>query len=57
MKGVYQHCGKRHLHHYAAEFDFRYSNRMAQGVGDVARADRVLGGVTSKRLKYQGTYP
>ena len=21
MKGVYQHCGKQHLHRYAAEFD------------------------------------
>jgi transposase-like protein len=27
MKGVYQHCGEKHLHHYLAEFDFRYSNR------------------------------
>ncbi len=24
MKGVYQHCGERHLHRYLAEFDFRY---------------------------------
>jgi hypothetical protein len=22
MKGVYQYCGKRHLHRYLAEFDF-----------------------------------
>jgi hypothetical protein len=27
MKGVYQHCGEKHLHSYLAEFDFRYSNR------------------------------
>ena len=27
MKGVYQHCGEKHLHRYLAEFDFRYSNR------------------------------
>ena len=25
MIGVYQHCSKRHLHRYLAEFDFRYS--------------------------------
>jgi transposase-like protein len=24
MKGVYQHCGEKHLHRYVAEFDFRY---------------------------------
>ncbi len=24
MKGVYQHCGEKHLHRYLAEFDFRY---------------------------------
>lgn len=26
MKGMYQHCSKQHLHRYAAEFAFRYSN-------------------------------
>jgi transposase-like protein len=29
MVGVYQHCLERHLHRYLAEFDFRYSNRIA----------------------------
>ena len=24
MKGIYQHCGEKHLHRYLAEFDFRY---------------------------------
>jgi ISXO2-like transposase domain len=24
MRGIYQHCGEKHLHHYLAEFDFRY---------------------------------
>jgi hypothetical protein len=28
MKGVYQHCGEKHLHRYLAEFDFRYSNAL-----------------------------
>ena len=27
MRGVYQHCGEKHLHRYLAEFDFRYNNR------------------------------
>ncbi len=31
MKGIYQHCGKEHLHRYVAEFDFRYSNRAGLG--------------------------
>ena len=38
MKGVYQHCGEKHLHRYLAEFDFRYNNRAALGVDNTARA-------------------
>lgn len=53
MKGVYQHCGKKHLHRYMAEYDFRYSNRIALGVNDTARADRALLGIVGKRLKYR----
>ena len=34
MKGIYQHCGKQHLHRYVAEFEFRYNNRIANGVED-----------------------
>ena len=56
MKGVYQHCSEAHLHRYVAEFDFRYSNRVGLGVDDVARADRVLSGVSGKRLTYRTTY-
>lgn len=55
MRGIYQHCDKRHLHRYLAEFDFRYSNRAAVGIGDVARADILLAGVVGKRLTYQTT--
>jgi len=55
MKGVYQHCDQRHLHRYMAEFDFRYSNRVALGIDDTARADNVLRGVVGKRLTYQTT--
>jgi transposase-like protein len=53
MKGVYQHCAEKHLHRYLAEFDFRYSNRVALGVNDVARADRALKGIVGKRLTYR----
>ncbi len=56
MKGVYQHCGKKHLHRYAAEFAFRYSNRVANGVGDAERAGVALRGVSGKRLTYQGPH-
>lgn len=54
MKGVYQHCGKKHLHRYAAEFAFRYSNRIAKGADDAVRADIALVGVKGKRLTYHG---
>ncbi len=36
-----------------AEFDFRYSNRIALGINDVARADHALKGIVGKRLTYQ----
>ena len=55
MRGVYQHCDQRHLHRYAAEFDFRYSNRIATGCDDAERADRILDGAIGKRLTYQTT--
>ena len=53
MRGIYQHCREAHLHRYLAEFDFRYSNRMALGIGDSERADRILTGFVGKRLTYQ----
>jgi transposase-like protein len=55
MKGIYQHCKEKHLHRYLSEFDFRYSNRVALGVDDVARAERALKGVVGKRLTYRTT--
>ena len=54
MKGVYQHCAEKHLHRYLAEFDFRYSNRVAVGVDDQARAGKALKGIVGKRLTYGG---
>jgi transposase-like protein len=56
MRGVYQHCSKKHLHRYLAEFDFRYSNRVALGVDDTTRALTALQGVVGKRLTYRSTY-
>jgi transposase-like protein len=53
MKGVYQHCAKKHLHRYAAEFEFRYNNRAAHGVNDSERASRALEGTKGKRLTYR----
>jgi hypothetical protein len=53
MKGVYQHCSEAHLHRYLAEFDFRYSNRVALGINDEARTIRALKGIEGKRLTYR----
>ena len=53
MKGIYQHCQEKHLHRYLSEYDFRYNNRIALGVGDEARAAVALKGVVGKRLTYK----
>jgi len=53
MRGVYQHCSEKHLHRYLAEFDFRYNNRIALGVDDVARAATLAEGISGKRLTYR----
>ncbi|WP_256806995.1 IS1595 family transposase [Bradyrhizobium sp. Bra64] len=53
MKGVYQHCSEKHLHRYLAEFDFRYSNRVALGIEDGERADLAVKGAAGKRLTYR----
>jgi len=49
MKGIYQHCGKRHLARYLAEFDFRYNHR---DTTDAERATIALKGIGGKRLMY-----
>lgn len=53
MRGVYQHCAKKHLHRYLAEFDFRYNEREANGVDDRSRTDAALRGLRGKRLLYR----
>jgi transposase-like protein len=51
--GVYQHVSEAHLQRYLAEFDFRYTNRVARGVDDAARTDLVVKGIKGKRLTYR----
>ena len=53
MRGVYQHCNEKHLHRYCAEFGFRYTHRIANGVDDRARAVEGLKGIVGKRLTYR----
>jgi transposase-like protein len=53
MVGVYQHCSSAHLQRYLTEFDFRYNQRIARGVGDVERTGRALAGIVGKRLLYR----
>lgn len=53
--GVYQHVSEAHLHRYLAEFDFRYSNRVAVGIDDKARTDLAVMGIKGKRLTYRTT--
>lgn len=55
MKGIYQHCGEKHLHRYLAEFDFRYNNRIALGVDDIERTGNAVRGIVGKRLTYRTT--
>ena len=54
MKGIYQHCGEKHLHRYLAKFDFRYSHRKIE---EAQRAAEALKGITGKRLTYRRTGP
>ena len=54
IQGVYQHCGRKHLHRYAAEFYFCYSTREARGTNDMERTDAALAGIVGKRLTYHG---
>mgnify|MGYP001472563550 CR=1 FL=1 len=50
MKGVYQHCAKKHLHRRLAEFDFRDNTRK---VDELTRAAEALASIGGKRLSYR----
>lgn len=52
MRGIYQHCGKQHLHRYLAEFDFRYTHREGAGFNDADRTRKALQGTIGRRLMY-----
>jgi hypothetical protein len=45
----------QHLNSYAAEFDFRYNRRAANGVNDVERAAVPLSVGVDKRLLYRNS--
>jgi transposase-like protein len=51
INGVYHHVGRKHLHRYLAEFDFRYNERENT---DGGRAEKALQGIEGKRLTYKG---
>ncbi len=50
ITGVYHHVGRRHLHRYLSEFDFRYNNRETT---DGDRTAEALKGFEGKRLTYR----
>jgi len=54
ITGVYHHVSAKHLRRYAAEFDFRYNERIGLGVDDKARMVKALKGIEGKRLTYRG---
>jgi len=55
MIGIYQHCNERHLHRYAAEFDFRYNTRTALGFNNEQRTEEAIRGIIGERLTYRTT--
>ncbi|MFA6244773.1 MAG: IS1595 family transposase [Candidatus Hydrogenedentales bacterium] len=55
ITGTYHLVSEHHLQRYVNEFDFRFSNRSANGVEDFERAVNLLVGVKGKRLTYETT--
>jgi transposase-like protein len=53
--GTFHHVSPTHLKRYLCEFDFRYNERMALGVNDLARTETALRGIVGKRLTYKST--
>lgn len=50
INGVYHHVGRKHLHRYLSEFDFRFN---ARKVSDGERVQEALKGFEGKRLMYK----
>jgi len=53
INGTFHHVSKAHLHRYCAEFEFRYNNRVALGVNDGERAQKLVRACEGKRLTYK----
>ena len=53
MQGMYQHCGKKHVHRYLAACDFRDNTRIPLGVNDEWRTSNARSGIIGKRLLYR----
>jgi transposase-like protein len=51
--GVYHHTSKEHLHRYLYEFDYRFNNREALGIGDSERMRKSIKGIVGRRLTYR----
>jgi transposase-like protein len=51
--GTYHHISEAHLQRYLHEFDFRFSNRVSQGVNDDQRTATALKQIGGKRLTYR----
>jgi transposase-like protein len=54
--GTYHHVSQQHLKRYLAEFDYRYNERIALGVGDGERMRKSIAGIVGKRLTYRRPY-
>jgi transposase-like protein len=53
ITGTYHHVSQQHLKRYLAEFDYRYNERMALGIGDAERMAKSIPGIVGKRLTYR----
>lgn len=51
--GTHHAISEAHLNRYVAEAVFRWNNRIALGVDDVARMNAAIRGAEGKRLTYR----
>lgn len=51
--GTYHHVSEAHLQRYINEFDFRFTNRVSQGVDDAQRTRAAVKQIVGKRLTYR----
>lgn len=56
ITGTYHHVSQQHLKRYLAEFDYRYNEREALGIGDAERMEKSVQGIVGKRLTYRRTH-